>query len=161
MNSVYFHESFFRYKPLNIINCNQSIDRYFIDAPLSAITNCLEMSNLALYGNFYSLKDPGQLIQISADFDLNKFENQTNSTSNSVIYYIYLSFPISSIDQNNFETPYTFDMGQNYLYVGYNDLNYYFMTMQLIEIYTNEGLIFDSWRTDRILTSSYKNDLWI
>ena len=140
--------------PLKIRNCNESLNKHFLNSdPNNTINSCIDFNNSLLQGNLYSFSN-SNFFTLEVDFDKNSYLNETNLT-NSFLGYIYIYFPISSINLYNYTNPYDISIGGNYYSLSLNQSKTNLMPFSIDEIHTDTSFIGSSDRKDIILSSKY------
>ena len=152
---VISNETDFEEYELTIRNCNETLNRNFLNVKSNTIKSCIDFNNSLIQGNFYSFST--SYFSLRVDFNQNAYRNETKS-QDSFICYIIIFFPISSINLNNFEKPYNTSIGYNYYTLSLNQSKTNFISYSIEEIHTDGNFIGSTDRIDKTISSKYKFD---
>ena len=138
--------------PLQLINSSQTLNKFVFTSSDFDIDTCVDFNNTLIYGNFYA--DFTRYFQLNVDFNQSLYAIKTNSTDD-VIFYIYIYFPISAINLNNYQKPYNLSIGWNYFSINSNKNRSIYMPYEKIEIHTDNNFIGRNYQTEHFLSSKY------
>ena len=92
---------------LSLMNCNDTFYKSFPWFPYY----CVYFNNSLAKNNFFSLYEVN-LFYFSIEFDEKGYLNETNANStNEILCYLYIFYPISSVNLNNVNSPYNITIG--------------------------------------------------
>ena len=136
---------------LELVNCNQTLNKDFFNSSKYNITTCIDFNNSLTLGNFYS--PPVNLFELSVVFDFDTYIKDNNSiATNDLLCFIIIYFPISSYNLNNFTNPYNISVGWNYYSINFNQSKTYLMSYVIDEIHTDRGYLKSDYYIDKIVS---------
>ena len=139
---------------LELTNCNQTLNKYFLNNQNLPINSCIDFNNSFAKGNIYSTMDSSNYFSLNVIFNYDAYLKDNNSIKDLNISLLAF-FPISSINLNNFTNPYNIKIGTNIFSLNLNQTKTICVPYEIDEIHTDNNYIGTSDNIHQIVSSKY------
>ena len=140
---------------LSLMNCNETLNKSFYNSFSWFPNYCVDFNNSLAMDNFFSLNDVN-LFYFSIEFDEKGYLNETNANStDEILCYLFIFYPISSVNLNNINSPYNITMGFYFYPIHSKMPQSNLISYDITEIHTDTNFIGNNNEIHKILSSNY------
>ena len=140
---------------LSLINCNETFNKNFFNSFPIIPNYCVDFNNSFTLNNYFSTDDL-TFFFFSIEFDREGYLRETNDNlTDNILGYLYFYYQISSINLENYTSPFNITMGYYYYPFYANMPQTNIISYDITEIHTDSSYMGKNDNIDQVLSNSY------